>query len=63
MNIFKFAAVILASVIIGKWFKNELDKATINKQPWYTPYLTIPGLIIIFAILSPIIYKIILKFL
>ena len=60
MNIFKFAAVILAAVIIGRWFKAELDKAVINKEPWYTAYLTIPGLIIIFAILSPIIYKIIL---
>ncbi len=63
MNIFKFAAVILAAAIIGRWFKAELDRATINKEPWYAAYLTIPGLIIIFAILSPIIYKIILRFL
>ena len=33
MNIFKFAAVILAAVIIGRWFKAELDKAVINKEP------------------------------
>ncbi|MBT3312210.1 MAG: hypothetical protein HN737_05820 [Desulfobacterales bacterium] len=63
MNIFKFAAVILAALIIGRWFKAELDKAIINKEPWYTAYLSIPGLIIILAILSPIIYKIILRFL
>jgi hypothetical protein len=41
-------------MIIGNWFLSELRKARAARLPWYKPYLSIPGLLIIAAILLPV---------
>ena len=51
----KYAAVLVAAMVIGNWFLAEVKKAKINQQPWYTPYLSIPGLIILAALSLPVI--------
>ena len=52
----KYAAVLVAAMIIGNWFLAEVKKAKLKNQPWYKPYLTIPGLIILAALSLPIFF-------
>ena len=54
-NLIKYAAVLVAAIIIGNWFLTETRKAKTNKEPWYKPYLTLPGLIILAALSLPLI--------
>ncbi len=51
----KYCAVLVAAIIIGNWFLAEVKKAKIKQLPWYKPYLSIPGLIILAALSLPII--------
>ncbi|MBS0013332.1 MAG: hypothetical protein KFF46_05115 [Desulfobacterales bacterium] len=51
----KAAAMLLAAGIIGNWFLSEVKKAKIEKKPWYTPYVSIPGLLILLALSLPVI--------
>ena len=54
-NLIKYAAVLVAAIIIGNWFLTEARKAKTNKEPWYKPYLSLPGLIILAALTLPFI--------
>ena len=51
----KYTAVLVAAIVIGNWFLAEVKQAKINQKPWYKPYLSIPGLIILAALSLPII--------
>jgi hypothetical protein len=51
----KFIAVLVAALIIGNWFLTEVKKAKFKKEPWYKPYLSIPGLVILAALSLPLI--------
>ncbi len=55
LNLIKYAAVLIAAIIIGNWFLAEARKAKTNKEPWYKPYMSVPGLIILAALSLPII--------
>ncbi|MBT8341270.1 MAG: hypothetical protein HKP58_03450 [Desulfatitalea sp.] len=44
-------SILVAAAIIGSWFLNELQKARSLRKPWYAPYLSPPGVMIIAAIL------------
>ena len=54
-NLIKYAAVLVAALIIGNWFLAETRKAKTNKEPWYKPYASVPGLIILAALSLPLI--------
>ncbi|MEJ2656863.1 MAG: hypothetical protein P8012_06655 [Desulfobacterales bacterium] len=55
----KIIAPLVAAILVGNWFLSEVKKARFKGGPWYQPYLSIPGFIIIIAILVPIILWII----
>ena len=59
IKLMKYAAVLIAAIIIGNWFLAEVRKAKLNKQPWYKPYISVPGLIVLVALSLPIILMII----
>jgi hypothetical protein len=61
LNILKLVAVLVAALMIGNWFLAEVKKARAQRKPWYQPYLSIPGLLILLALLLPIIIWIINK--
>lgn len=48
----KYIAVLVAAMILGNWFLIEVNKAKSNNQPWYKPYISVPGLIILLAVLG-----------
>ncbi|MFO7838802.1 MAG: hypothetical protein R6X08_04805 [Desulfosalsimonadaceae bacterium] len=53
-DIVKILALLAAAAIIGNWFLREVKNAKIAGKPWYAPYLTIPGGLVLAAILLPI---------
>lgn len=59
LYILKIMAPLLAAVMIGNWFLSEVKKARLKGKPRYQAYLSIPGVLIILAILLPIILWII----
>jgi hypothetical protein len=54
-TIVKIIAPLVAAVLLGNWFMSEVKKARIKGAPWYQPYLSIPGLLIILVVLVPIV--------
>ena len=61
VSILKCIAVLVAALMIGNWFLAEVKKARAQRKPWYQPYLSIPGLLILLALLLPVIVWIINK--
>jgi hypothetical protein len=53
----KMIAILVAAIVVGNWFLSELKKAKVAGAPWYHPYLTIPGILIIIAVFSPLILR------
>ncbi len=43
----KVAAVMAASVMLGRMFLAECRQARAAGRPWYRPYFSIPGLLIV----------------
>jgi hypothetical protein len=60
-TIVKIIAPLVAAILLGNWFMSEVKKARFKGAPWYQPYLSVPGLLIILAILIPVILWIIRK--
>lgn len=59
VDIIKLAPVFIAAAIVGNWFLSEVKKAKKNQSPWYTPYISPPGIIILVVILFlPVIVRI-----
>ena len=55
--VIKIILILTGAIIVGNWFLEELKKGYKLNLPWYKPYLSLPGIIIICAILSPLIIK------
>ncbi|MBS3809099.1 MAG: hypothetical protein KGY38_02955 [Desulfobacterales bacterium] len=55
IGIIKILAVLIAAGILGNWFLSELKKSKIRQDPWYKPYISTPGLLILLALLLPLI--------
>ncbi len=58
-TIIKIIAPLVAAILVGNWFMSEVKKARFKGAPWYQAYVSIPGLVIIMAILIPIVLWII----
>ena len=59
LTLVKYGGVLIAAIILGNWFLAEVKKAHRQQRPWYKPYLSVPGLIILAALSLPLIYLII----
>ena len=51
VHILKLIPILIAAILLGNWFLSELKRANAAGKPWYTAYLSIPGLLIVVAIL------------
>ena len=58
-TIVRIIAPLAAAILVGNWFMSEVKKARFKGAPWYQAYVSIPGLLIILAILIPVILWII----
>ena len=54
VEIIKMIAVVAAAATLGNWFLKEIKKNRALRSPWYTPYISLPGILVIIAILLPI---------
>ena len=61
IDLLKMVAVLGAAILIGNWFLDELRKARAQGGPWYQPYLSPPGIMILVAIALPIVFWIITR--
>jgi hypothetical protein len=50
-NLIVLCCVLLAAVTLGNLFMAEVKKARDKNSPWYAPYLTLPGLMVLAAVL------------
>jgi len=50
-HILKLIPILIAAILLGNWFLSELKRANATGKPWYTAYLSIPGLLILLAVL------------
>jgi hypothetical protein len=53
--IVKIIAPLAAAILVGNWFLSEVKKSRARGGPWYRPYLSVPGVLIVLAILLPIV--------
>ncbi len=51
-DIVRLLPVLIAAVILGNWFMKELQIARAKQAPWYAPYKTLPGIIILVCIIG-----------
>jgi len=55
ITIVKLIAILAAAGILGSWFLREFKQAKLAGKPWYAPYLSAPGIVvIIILVLLPI---------
>lgn len=54
MTFLKAIPILLAAFLLGNWFLSEVKKAKMARKPWYAPYLTIPGILVVIALMIPI---------
>jgi hypothetical protein len=51
----KICAILAASAMLGNWFLTEVKASKLKGEPWYSPYFSLPGILIIcIIILLPI---------
>lgn len=55
VTVFKYLAVLVAAVIVGSSFLDKDRKAKRQGEPWYKPYLSLPGLLILVVLLLPVV--------
>ncbi len=54
VEIIKIIAVLAAAATLGNWFLREIKKSRDRRSPWYTPYIGLPGILVLIAILLPV---------
>jgi len=47
----KVIPVLIAAILMGRWFQAELKRAARDNKPLYSAYISWPGLIILLAVL------------
>ena len=52
--ILKALPILAAAFLLGNWFLAEVRKAKAAARPWYAPYLTLPGVLIIIVLMIPV---------
>ncbi len=50
IEILKLLPILIAALLLGNWFMSELKSARLKGKPWWAPYLSAPGILIIVAV-------------
>ena len=53
-GLFILVVAVGAAILVGNSFLEKAKNGRNNSAPWYQPYLSMPGLIVVVAILLPI---------
>jgi hypothetical protein len=57
LTILKAIPILVAALFLGNWFLSEVKKARAARKPWWAPYLTIPGILIVIVLMIPILLR------
>ena len=57
----KLVSILIAAILVGNMFLEEAKKAQTERKAWYTPYASVPGVLILLCLLLPILAWIIDK--
>lgn len=52
LQVLKMISALVAASIIGNWFLAEVRKSRHRGEPWYKPYGSLPGILIIVLMLT-----------
>ncbi|MEZ4527460.1 MAG: hypothetical protein R2941_16185 [Desulfobacterales bacterium] len=52
LQILKMISALVAASIIGNWFLSEVRKSRRRGEPWYKPYGSPPGILILVLVLT-----------
>jgi heme O synthase-like polyprenyltransferase len=52
ITIVKFVAILAAAATIGNWYQSNIKKTRAQGRPWYTPYLSLPGILILAIVIG-----------
>lgn len=55
-KILEAVCVLAAAIMVGNWFLAEVRKSQARKAPWYAPYLSPPGIVIIIILAVPVVW-------
>lgn len=56
-ELLKLIPIFVAAVLVGNWFLSEVKKNRAARGKWYKPYISIPGLLILGALMLPLILR------
>ncbi|MEE4357183.1 MAG: hypothetical protein V2I97_12010 [Desulfococcaceae bacterium] len=54
LNVLKMIAALAAASMLGNWFLSEVRQARARQEPWYRPYMSIPGILILIFLSLPV---------
>jgi hypothetical protein len=57
LTILKAIPILVAALFLGNWFLSEVKKARAARKPWWAPYLTTPGILIVIVLMIPILLR------
>lgn len=52
MLVVRYISVLVAAVLLGRWYLSEARRLKALRRPWYMVYFSIPGLIILAIIIG-----------
>lgn len=58
----KFITVLIAGVLLGRWYDQERKKLKAKGEPWKKSWTTPPGMLIIIIIISLIAFRMYIRF-
>lgn len=58
IQVARLAAVALAAALLGRWFLQEVRAVRAKGRPIVEAYLSVPGILILVVVLSPILIRI-----
>ena len=61
MDIIRMIPILIAAGIMGNLFLAEVRKSRMKQEPWFKPYLTLPGVLILVILCLPVIVWMIKK--
>lgn len=47
----KIVSILAGAILLGQWFLTEVKRARRMNRPWYSAYLTPPGILVLIALL------------
>ena len=54
IDLLRMAAVLIAAILLGRWYLSEYKKARSQGKPWYAAYFSLPGILILLVLLLPV---------